>query len=185
MTNMTDVQAYRTDTNRPRMTMTSRFGRVAWWLALVAGIVTAGCGSSASIMRTDGQSVTGRIVRSEGDTLYLQQDEIEAARMERDSVRDIDHPGNVAMVAGGLLLGTFGLMMTSGGFRDELVHGPHGDANMGARPVTVMFAVPGFALLGTGLYHYVSSKRAARNFEHARDSASTTAVAVTRAPGNF
>ncbi len=37
----------------------------------------------------------------------------------------------------------------------------------GARPVTLALGTPGVALLGYGLWRYLSSKRAAHAFEHA------------------
>lgn len=123
-----------------------------------------GCGSSAGIRRTDGNIVEAKIVGSDPDGLQLEGASGQTYRMDGRTVVDIDHPGNVAMVAGALLLAEFASLMTSGDFRRELINGPHGDGMVAARPLTAMFGVPGALLLGYGTYRYLSSTRAAAAF---------------------
>ena len=139
------------------------------WIAFVA---VAGCGASATICRPEQDSLRGKIVRSDAEAIYLREGagrengRDDLTRIDRRSVADVDHPGNVAMVIGVALLGNFAILMSGQDFRSELVHGARGDASTAARPLTLMFAVPGALLLGSGTYHYVSSKAAARAFEH-------------------
>ena len=77
--------------------------------ALVTAACAAGCGSTATINRIDGLQYEARIVRSDAGALYLQFDpsagDRDVARVERASVRDIDHPGKAAMVVGALFAG--------------------------------------------------------------------------------
>lgn len=139
--------------------------RLHRWIVFV---ILAGCGSSATILRPDQARRRGEIVRSDANALYLRPagGTEELGRVERRDVADIDHPGNVAMLIGAALLGNFAVLLTQQDFRSELVHGARGDTSTGALPLTLMFAVPGVLLLGSGTYHYVSSKSAARAFEH-------------------
>ena len=150
------------------MLLISRLTKYRW----VAVVAVAGCGASATICRPEQESIRGKIVRSDSDAIYIRDRDgrengrDDLTRIDRRSVADIDHPGNVAMVIGALLLGNFAIFMTGQDFRSELVHGAQGDVSTAARQVTPMFAVPGALLLGSGTYHYVSSKAAARAFEH-------------------
>jgi hypothetical protein len=139
-------------------------------LTALAMTCAAGCGSTATITRVDGYIDEARIVRSDSGALYVQTDSSTGGteiRLDRTIVRDIDHPGNAAMIVGGLFLGVLALMVSSRPFRDELLHGPAGDTSNGAGPLTLMVGTPGVGLLGYGLFRYMSSKRAASAFEHA------------------
>jgi len=155
-----------------RVPTTARNGvRSTALVTALAMTCAAGCGATATINRVDGLHYEARIVRSDAGALYLQFDPSagagDVARVERASVRDIDHPGKIAMVAGGVFLGALAVAVSSSSFRRELVDGSSGDTSNGARPVTLALGTPGVALLGYGLWRYLASKRAAHAFEDA------------------
>lgn len=154
------------------MTRSSRaVTRTTALLTALAMTCAAGCGSTATITRADGIPIQERIVGSDAGALYLRMDSSTngdtVIRLGRADVRDIDHPGKLAMVVGGLFLGGLALMMSSSSFRDEALHGSAGDTSRGARPLTLTFGASGVGLFGYGLFRYVSSKRAASAFENA------------------
>jgi hypothetical protein len=134
-------------------------------LSLVMVLSMVGCGSSASIVRRDGTTTDGRILRSDRYALVLEASSgDQPTRVDRRSIRDVDHPGNVAMVFGTVLLTVVGFyIISSKDFREELVTGDQAGYNGGlARPMTLTFGLPGLGLLGFGAYRYISSKRAAQ-----------------------
>lgn len=59
----------------------------------------AGCSTSAIIQRTDGTTVEGPIVGGDHAVLLV-ADGAETLRIERSTIVDIDHPGNVALTLG-------------------------------------------------------------------------------------
>jgi hypothetical protein len=137
-------------------------------VALAGAVAAAGCGSTAGIRRTDGMVVEAEITGSDPNALYVRGESSGPVyRLDGRTVVDVDHPGNVAMVVGGLLLGELALMMTMRGFRNEVLDGARGDASMAARPLALMFGVPGAILFGHGLYRFTTSRRAAHDFERA------------------
>jgi hypothetical protein len=68
----------------------------------LAAFVT-GCGTTAIITKKDGTLLEGTIRASDSDQIYL--DTPEAGGIPRQSIQDIDHPGNVAATIGGVLAG--------------------------------------------------------------------------------
>lgn len=152
------------------MRVSGRSGRaVALALAVAVGAGGAvGCGSTATIAHSHG-IIEAEIVQSDSGGVSVRQRSDETPlRVNRGDIQDIDHPGNVAMVIGACLLAGWGSFMTDRQFRDELIHGESGDVSRGARPLTLLFGVPGAILLGLGSYHYIASVRAAWAFEHAK-----------------
>ena len=69
--------------------------------AITLGTFT-GCGNTATITRTQGGGgvVEAKIVSSDGNKIFVEGGR---AGIPRDEIVDIDHPGNGAAVAGGLL----------------------------------------------------------------------------------
>ncbi len=77
----------------------------ARWVTLAASLAAAsvGCGTTATIKKTNGAEYELEIVRSTPSELIV------ATRtgnrpIPREEIRDIDHPGNVALIAGVALL---------------------------------------------------------------------------------
>jgi hypothetical protein len=82
-------------------------------LALAAG----GCGTTATITNRDGTRYEVEIVRSTPSELIVATRAGERP-IARDRIRDIDHPGNVAVLAGSVLL-TAGVVSLLGFHRCE------------------------------------------------------------------
>jgi hypothetical protein len=142
-------------------------------LALAALTTGASCTMNADVTRWSGpdqvaRHEVGRIVRSDEGALYIERDGTgETVSVPRAEVHDVDHPGNVLMVVGGILLGLWAFRMTDSRFRQDLASDAPADAPPAhAVPVTFIFAVPGALLFSAGALFYARSKRAAAPFEH-------------------
>jgi len=126
-------------------------------IAALALISYAGCAGTATIVRTDSPNNEAEIVRSDPTTLYVAGANGRVYRLGHESVRDIDHPGNVEILIGGILFGIGGAYFAGGLVKPSLDY----------RTVGLVYAVPGLILILTGLYKYLPSIRAARAFEQA------------------
>jgi len=93
-----------------------------------------------------------------GDALYLIARNGQLHRIPRQSVRGIDHPGNVEVLVGAILLG-LGAFTAS----EEWKKNDHDDAAL----VTAVYGIPGLTLLLTGLFRYIPSRKAAWAFQSA------------------
>ena len=113
-------------------------------MALIALICFAGgssgCSWTATVGRTDTLDSEAEIDHSDADALYLLARSGGIHRIPRHSVRWIDHPGNVEMIVGALLIG-FGAAIAI----DEW------DKNSSdAKGIAVIYGVPGLTLLMFG-----------------------------------
>jgi hypothetical protein len=71
------------------------------WLVVGLALLT-GCGNSATVARGGARSVDGEIVGGDRDTIYVDGPAgVEA--IPRSEVTDVDHPGNVAAILGGVV----------------------------------------------------------------------------------
>ena len=130
-------------------------------MALIALICFAGgssgCSWTATVGRTDTLDSEAEIDHSDADALYLLARSGGIHRIPRHSVRSIDHPGNVEMIVGALLIG-FGAAIAI----DEW------DKNSSdAKGIAVIYGVPGLTLLMLGAVRYFTSLRAAWAFQTA------------------
>jgi hypothetical protein len=116
----------------------------------------AGCAPTATIVRNDSPNNEAEILHSDERAIYVAGAEGQTYRIGRENVVDIDHPGNVELVVGGILL-AFGGALVIGGVHDH---------DMGQRTAGAIYGAPGLLLLGTGLYRYITSKSAASAFEN-------------------
>lgn len=120
----------------------------------LAAFVT-GCGTTAIISKKDGTLVEGTIRASDREQIYL--DTPEGGGISRQSIHDIDHPGNVAATIGGIL--------TAYGVANIAVGAPQyctGYQASGAGCTGVFLpATIGGSLLAYGLLTWSSSVRAA------------------------
>lgn len=140
--------------------------------ALALALLTAGtsCTTTAQVARRSGPDEVGWIARSDEGALYIDEDGTgRTVRIAREDVRDVDHPGNGLMVAGGILLGLWGLLMINTNFRHGLIDAGNlrGSDAAGGLPVTVGLVVPGALMFSIGALKYGQSKRAAARFEDA------------------
>lgn len=70
----------------------------------LCGALLCGCGTKAIIQRANAPSFEGEIVKSDSEYLYVELDySATPMTIPRTEVRDIDHPGNVAAIIGGIL----------------------------------------------------------------------------------
>ncbi len=76
-------------------------------LCLAALLVASGCGTTATIYTRRGQVVEAEILRTSGEELVIESRSGEST-LRKDEITDIDHPGNVVLLIGGLI-GAYGI----------------------------------------------------------------------------
>jgi hypothetical protein len=81
-----------------------RRGMVRMLLAALLLISMAGCGSVATIKLRDSSSIEGEIVGSSNQVVSVETNDGQE-QVPRQEISDIDHPGNVALTLGVLLMG--------------------------------------------------------------------------------
>ena len=127
-------------------------------VALITLGCFGGCASTATIERTDGPDNEARLVGSDAGAVYVRARSGQTYRIGRESISDIDHPGNVEILIGGLLLGlvtTIAVDVYEDGDRDAVA------------PLALVYGGPALTLMFTGLYRYIRSVQAAQAFESA------------------
>jgi len=122
-------------------------------VATLSVFAPAGCGHGASVDLRNGDSIDGMIVRSDKNHLYLERDSGGQAAIARDDIDDIDYPGNVLQIAGGVTL-LLGL---------GIVGGAEYSSRSEAVLTTASLCLPGLAMLAWGTYLNLHSRGAARN----------------------
>lgn len=92
---------------------------------MVLFVVVSSCSTTATILTRDRKTTEATIIGGDRDVLLLKNTYGLESIVRRNEVRDIDHPGNVIALLGGLLLGSsaldlavLGAMCASGGVRD-------------------------------------------------------------------
>lgn len=73
--------------------------------AALCALLTSACSTTATISRNRGPAYEAKITRSEPDALYVLGDDGREYRVPAEEVREIDHPGNVLALLGGISLG--------------------------------------------------------------------------------
>jgi hypothetical protein len=82
-----------------------RPGRFVSAVALTTLVCFGGCASTATIQRTDGPDNEARIVSSDAGGIYVPARNGQTYRIGRESISGIDHPGNVEILIGSILVG--------------------------------------------------------------------------------
>jgi len=123
-------------------------------LICFSGCVT-GCSWTATIGRTDGLDNDAEVDHSDADAVYLRDRNDRIHRIERASIRTIDHPGNVEMLIGAITVGLGGWAYASSNNRDE------------EAPGFIIMGSIGLALILWGMIRYIPSLRAAWAFQTA------------------
>lgn len=125
-------------------------------------VVTSSCSTTATVLTRDKKSVEAEIIGGDRDVLLLRNQYGLESIVKRAEVRDIDHPGNVVALLGGLLLGGGGLdLAVLGGFCAR--------GSMSSSGCTALFvSMGGTAALGAGmliwgLWAWLTSKNAVSN----------------------
>ncbi len=127
--------------------------------ALVAALTSA-CSQTATITRQRGPAYEAKITRSDPTGLYVLGDDGREYRVPAEEVRDIDHPGNVLVVLGGVSLGFAGLLALPATGSNANTDGPD---TSGVQMAAAMYGILGVAFLVPGLITWISSKNAAAN----------------------
>jgi hypothetical protein len=133
------------------MGVVERFG--APWLAVAT---LSACTTTATISRSDGYEVEGWIRGGSPDAIVVDPRVGKRQIIPRSAVKEIDHPGNVHLLVGGLVLG-YGAVV--------IANGAHDCANSNDGGATCFFMVTP-ALIGAsiavwGLATWLGSKDAA------------------------
>jgi hypothetical protein len=141
-------------------------------VAVVALVCFGGCAASATIVRTDGPDSEAPIERSDAGALYVRARNGRIYRIPRESINGIDHPGNVEILVGALMVGAIGALATAIVASDN----PYDrDSLIG---LLAGYGVPGLALMTWGLMKYVPSVQAARAFQSPALASPGTSPAV-------
>jgi hypothetical protein len=116
---------------------------------------------TATIHRINAPNIEAEIVGSDGDGLQVASDQGATYRIPRDSVAEIDHPGDVAAIVGLAAAMVGGLVaVTAGGAGNN-------ESRRGAFIPGLVLSTTGFALLLGGLIPYSRSLSASRAFRAA------------------
>lgn len=77
--------------------------------AFLLFLVTFGCSTTATIVTTDGRRTEATLAGGDRDRLLLRTEYGVESTVRRDQVKDIDYPGNVHALVGGLTAGMMGI----------------------------------------------------------------------------
>jgi hypothetical protein len=132
-------------------------------VAAMACAVIPGCSTSATITRRDGTSVEGWIRGGTADSVIVDPRIGQAQEIPRSAIDDIDHPGNMHIVVGGLVLayGVVGIVAAA----PECGRNGSSSSDCGAAFVP---ALAGAGILAWGLVNWVGSKNSANDMSLAR-----------------
>lgn len=128
----------------------------------VAVAVLCGCTSSATLHMRDGREVEGRILRSSGESVWVEGRNDQPLELRREDIVDVTHPGNWEIGVGtGLLAASAGLFMTGvaicGGLLDDCSEPHRGEAVFPFLGALVL-AVPGLVLEIDGIATHMGSR---------------------------
>lgn len=125
---------------------------------IFTGLCGAGC-STATLERAGSPNIEARIVASDNKAVYVTGDDGQVYRVSRSTIRDVDHPGNVLMVIGGVFLlpalATFFASLGSNG----------NNSSNDLRAIAGSYFVIGAPLFLAGIIPYTQSVRAAASFD--------------------
>ncbi len=117
-------------------------------------LASGACSSTATFQRSGGLSLEGEIVHGDSTAVYAKGGNGLVYRVERSSLYDIDHPGNVHMLVGAVCLAMSVAGLVSGQFASSEYERRDG------RAIGAAYGAVGLPLLGYGSYFYLRSKRA-------------------------
>jgi hypothetical protein len=99
------------------MAKVRRLGQILTPILVV--VLVDGCSTSAAIERRNGPTIVGRIDRSDAHRLYVTGDDDQRYAIERRDVVDIDHPGKIGRVVGGITTGVGGFFLALAPFATD------------------------------------------------------------------
>jgi hypothetical protein len=122
--------------------------------AAVALLLQLACATSATIQRRDAGTVDAWIVGSDENGLLVRDARGQPTRIPRDEIADVDHPGNVLVMAGLGLLAVGAQIVLSDQERGEEL-----------AMTSTAVGLPALAMIGWGGRAYLASKGAAARCE--------------------
>jgi hypothetical protein len=133
--------------------MTSR--SVLTWLLCtsMAAAAAPACSSSATITRRDQPPITARIESSGAEALHVRTGDGKELHIPRAEVADIDHPGNVLMIAGLSLLALVYISVA-----------PDQASTVELLTSMAVLGSPALGMIAWGGTSYVQSRQAASEF---------------------
>jgi hypothetical protein len=133
--------------------------RLSIVVAIAFSSLSAGCGSQATIVLRNGNTVQGRIVEKRDAFLVAENDDHGVFGVPEQHVKEVRHPGKGAMIAGGVLVGAAALLTTAALLTDcsdrsgEGMYGTADDNCEVGRGFSFLFAGASAATgIGVGLY---------------------------------
>ncbi len=124
-------------------------------LLAVSSLALSGCHATATVSLMKGNSVEARIMGGDRERLWLRSEAGADLYVPRRDVRDIDHPGNVLALIGGLIGGSYAASLAIQASSCNTVGvGPALCVGMGS------LAVAGWGLFALGLWQWLSSRNA-------------------------
>jgi hypothetical protein len=132
---------------------------------LLSSLLLCGCSTTATISRINGRTLEARIQRSTPGAVVVKTESGQEVSISRSEISDIDHPGNVAAVIGGLL--------SAYGAANIAVGAPQCSTQGGAYCSGVFLpAALGVSMLAWGLGTWIGSTSAASSPEGSSSSSS-------------
>ncbi len=123
-------------------------------IVTVMALCSSGCGITATVHRWGAPPLEAQIVDSDANNLYVEDDQGRRYRVPRSTVKELDHPGNVAMAVG---LGCLALASIMYFGKDDSGRDP----DPARRTVAMGYGIPGAILTAWGGYSWLSSRNAA------------------------
>ena len=131
-------------------------------MALVVALSVGGCSTTATIHRVYGPAYETEIADSDASALRVLGDDGRLHEVPRGEITDVDHPGNVVITVGAILVGIAALASIS------IMNERNGSQNREeATAVGLVYGLPGLAMLVAGGVTYIGSKSKASAFENA------------------
>jgi hypothetical protein len=137
-------------------------------LALVVSLSLAACSTTSTIHRAYGPAYEAEIVDSDANRLRVLGDDGRIHEVPREEVTDIDHPGNVLFTVGAVLVGVAAIVAFSTPDGSNLSQQQQEHDRETATAVSLVYGVPGLAMLIAGGVPYFSSRSKASAFETGR-----------------
>jgi transcriptional antiterminator Rof (Rho-off) len=132
--------------------------------SLLAVALVSGCSTSATITLRNGTHTSGRIVRSDSETVFVEKDDA-LWSIERDDIEDVSHPGIGEVAAGTALLGLAAFLLMAETGADDRHQGEPcptdcrtSGSSLGYGVVAAVSGVTGLSIAAFGLGAYYGSR---------------------------
>lgn len=135
-------------------------------LAVLTSLALMGC-ATATIHRRGQHDLEGAIQSSNAQFVYVRTGDGQVVAVPRADIAEVDHPGNVAAVVGGVFAGGAVGLVVGGGVAGHAADGARqgdGDVTGGLLAVSgIAIGIPALVTTLAGLGVWGHSKRAAEN----------------------